>query len=189
MSLSINDLKKGKIIILPEGPYAVLEVSHLHLGRGGAVVQTKLRQLKTSRVVNRNFKPGDKFEEAELERIEAEFAYEKRDECWFFEKGKPANRFMLRRGDLGASRIFLKPKMTVIAFKFDKEGGIFSIELPIKADYRVIEAPPGIRGNTAIGGTKTATIEGGAKVNVPLFVEAGDIIRVNTQTGEYVERV
>ena len=189
MSLSINDLKKGKIIILPEGPHAVLEVSHLHLGRGGAVVQTKLRQLKTGRVVNRNFKPGDKFEEAELERMEAEFAYEKKDEYWFFEKGKPANRFRLRESDLGASRIFLKPKMTVIAFKFDKEGGIFSIELPIKADYRVIEAPPSIKGGTAAGGTKMVIIEGGAKINVPLFVNEGDIIRVNTATGEYAERV
>ncbi|MBI2011009.1 MAG: elongation factor P [Candidatus Colwellbacteria bacterium] len=189
MSLSINDLKKGKIIILPEGPHAVLEVSHLHMGRGGAVVQTKLRQVKTGRLVSRNFKPGDKFEEAELERVEAEFVYAKRDEYWFHEKGKPANRFRLGEEDLGASRVFLKPKMNVIAFRFDKEGEIFSIELPIKAEYRVIEAPPAIRGSTAAGGTKIVTIEGGAKINVPLFVDEGDIVRINTQTGEYAERV
>ncbi|MBN2197910.1 elongation factor P [Candidatus Wolfebacteria bacterium] len=187
MSLSINDLKNGTVIKIDKDPYAVLFIKHLHIGRGGASIQTKLRNLKTGQVLDRNFKPADEFEEADVEKIKAEFLYFHRDEFWFNEPKNPKNRFLLKSEIIGDSGKFLKPNMEIVAIKFDDE--IISVELPIKGDYKVIEAPPAVRGNTAQGGTKVITIETGAKISVPLFINEGDVIRINTSTGEYTERV
>ena len=185
--LTINDLKNGQFIILDGGPFEVLSVKHFHLGRGGANVQTKIRDLRTSKVFDRNFKPADKFEEVEIEKFKVRFIYSHRDEFWFSEFDNPENRFSLPSEIISDQKDFLKPNLEITALKFEDE--IINIELPIKVDYKVIEAPPGIKGNTAQGGTKPIIIETGAKVLVPLFVKQGDIIKINTQTGEYVERV
>ncbi len=191
MALGANELKKGSFIVIDDAPYVVLSHSHSHIGRGGAVVQTKIRNLKTGTILERNFKSGDSFKEAEIKRMQARFIYERRGEYWFHEKGVPANRFFISREALENKALFLKSEMEVTALKQveDDKDEIINIELPIKADYKVVEAPPGIRGNTTDGGRKTATVEGGLKVNVPLFIEEGDTIRINTETGEYAERV
>lgn len=189
--MDINDLKRGSRIVLDGDPHLVLFAKHVHIGRGGAHVQTKVRNLKTGKVFERNFKGAESFEEADLKKMGARFQYEKRGEYWFHEEGKPANRFLLSGEALGEKARFLKPNMEVTALIFKSGGGeeeIINIDLPIKAEYVVLEAPPSVRGGTAQGGTKTVTIEGGVKVQTPLFVEAGDKIRVNTETGEYVER-
>ena len=191
MALSINDVKRGTFLLLDGDPYVVLSFKHLHMGRGGAVLQTKIRNLKTGTILDRNFRAGDSIREAEIRKMQAVFVYEKRGEYWFHERGKPANRFYIKAEALGDKVILLKSEMVVTALIFVKEDReeIINIELPVKADYKVIEAPLGIKGNTAQGGTKMVTIEGGLKLNVPLFVEEGDIIRINTGTKEYVERV
>jgi len=163
-----------------------MSVKHLHIGRGGASVQTKIRNLKTGQVLERNFKPADEFEEAELEKLKSRFLYENRGQYWFNEPDNPRNRFSLTMEELGDSAQFLKPNIEVQAVKY--EGKIIGIELPIKVDYEVVDAPPAIRGDTAQGGTKIIIIETGAKISVPLFINEGDIIRVNTQTGIYDER-
>lgn len=116
-----------------------------------------------------------------------QFIYESRGVYWFNEANNPQNRFSLKKEELGGGVNFLKSNLEIIALKF--EGKIIRIELPIKIDYKVTEAPPAIKGDTAQGGAKAITIETGAKINVPLFIDEGDIIKVNTQTGEYVERV
>ncbi len=191
MALGASELKKGSFIAVDGAPYIVLSCSHSHIGRGGAVVQTKIRNLKTGTILERNFRVGDSIKESEIRKMQARFIYERRGEYWFHERSVPANRFFISRGALGDKALFLKPEMEVTALKQveeDKEE-IINIELPIKADYKVIEAPPGIRGNTADGGKKTATIEGGLKVSVPLFIEEGDTIRINTETKEYAERI
>lgn len=184
--LSINDLKNGTLIKIGQEPYVVMSVKHLHIGRGGASVQTKIRNLKTGQVLERNFKPADEFEEAELEKLKSRFLYENRGQYWFNEPDNPRNRFSLTMEELGDSAQFLKPNIEVQAVKY--EGKIIGIELPIKVDYEVVDAPPAIRGDTAQGGTKIIIIETGAKISVPLFINEGDIIRVNTQTGIYDER-
>ncbi len=184
---SINDLKNGSIIAIDGNPYAVLSVKHLHIGRGGSSIQTKIKNLKTGQVFEKNFKPAAEFEEADIEKMKARFLYENRGVYWFDEIGNPQNRFSLREEEIGEQAVFLKSNLEIIALKFD--GEIISIELPVKVDYKVIESPPAVRGNTAQGGAKTAVIESGAKISVPLFINEGDIIRVNTQTGEYAERV
>ena len=187
MSLSINDLKNGIVIKINADPYAVLSVKHLHVGRGSSSVQTRIKNLRTGQVLERNFKPSDEFEEVEIEKMKSRFLYESRGEYWFDEIGNPKNRFALGVEDLSDAAQFLKPNLEVRAVKY--EGKIINIELPIKVDYKVVEAPPTVRGNTAQGGAKTVVIESGAKISAPLFINEGDIIRVNTQTGEYTERI
>lgn len=191
MSLTASDLKKGTFIVLEGAPYAVLSHSHSHIGRGGAVVQTKIRNLKTGATLERNFKSGDSFKEAEIKRIQARFIYERKGEYWFNQVGEAANRFFIPTEALEGKTMFLKPDMEVVALKFmrDEKGEVINVELPVKADYKVIDAPPNIRGSTADGGRKTVVLESGIKVNVPLFIEEGDTVRINTETGEYAERV
>ncbi|MEX2032963.1 MAG: elongation factor P [Candidatus Colwellbacteria bacterium] len=191
MALGVSELKKGGFIIIDGAPYVILSHSHSHIGRGGAVAQTKVRNLKTGVILDRNFKGGDSIKEAKISKMQAVFVYERRGEYWFHVAGKPANRFSIKAEVLEDKRVFLKPKMEVVALKFmkDDKGEIINVELPVKADYRVIEAPPGIRGSTAQGGTKTATLEGGLRVNVPFFIEEGDTVRINTETGGYAERM
>ena len=185
--LSINDLKNGTIIILDNDPFLILSIKHQHLGRGGASVTAKIRNLRTGQVFDRTFKPSDEFEEAEVEKIKSRFLYENRGICCFDEINNPKNRFSFPRNDLGDSADFLKSNLEVSAIKFN--GKIIGIELPIKVGYKVIEAPPSLRGNTASGGAKMVAIESGAKISVPLFIEEGDIVRVNTQTGLYEKRI
>jgi elongation factor P len=187
MTLSINDLKNGTLIKIGQDPYLVMSVKHLHIGRGGASIQTKIRNLKSGQVLEKNFKPADEFEEAEIEKLKSRFLYENRGQYWFDEVDNPRNRFSLETGDLGDQTKFLKPNLEVQALNYD--GKIIGVELPIKGDYKVVEAPPALRGNTAQGGAKAVTIETGAKISVPLFINEGDIIRINTQTGEYAERI
>mgnify|MGYP001558792680 CR=1 FL=1 len=185
--LSINDLIASLYIVYENAPYQVLEVHHLHIGRGGSSIQTKLKNMKTGQVLARNFKPSDTFEEADIEKKNVKYLYNHRDEYWFCEEKNQTNRFKLSESQIGEATRFLKPNIIVEALNF--KGAILNITLPIKMDFKVIEAPPAIRGNTAQGGTKTVTIETDVSIAVPLFINEGDIIRINTQTGEYVERV
>ncbi len=191
MALGASDLKKGGFIVIDSAPYVVLSLSHSHIGRGGAVVQTKIRNLKSGTVLERNFRAGDSISEAEIRKMQARFIYARRDEYWFHETGKPGNRFFIRSQSLEEKAGLLKPEMEVVALKHikDEKEEIINIELPIKADYKVTHAPPSLRGNTSQGGTKVVTIEGGAKISVPLFIEEGDMIKINTDTREYDERV
>lgn len=172
---------------MDDEPWEVLEVHFLRMQQRKAVVQTKIKNLINGKVLDRNFQPSDSFEEAEIERMKARFLYENRDVFWFDEVGNPKNRFSFSRNDLGDKADFLKPNIEISAVQFNEK--FIGVELPVKIDYKVIETPPSIRGNTVSGGTKVAVIESGAKINVPLFVEEGDIIRVNTQTETYEKRV
>jgi len=184
--LTINNLKNKMIVAIDGLPYQILEVKHLHMGRGGASVQTKIKNLVTGRVFSRNFKPADTFDQAEVEKRELTCLYAHRDQFVFAVPARSSERYALARGELGQAVRWLKPATPVTALFLS--GKLLTITLPIKMDFTVAEAPPGLKGNTVSGVTKTVTIETGAKVEVPLFVEAGDVIRVNTETGEYVER-
>lgn len=186
MKLDINDIKRGSLVVMENTPYVVLSVKHVHMGRGSAVVQSKLKDLKTGKILEKSLRSSDDIEEAKIEKTAAQFIYERNGEYWLHEKGNPKNRFRIEGEAVGEEREFLKSNMEVKAYSF--EGNIINIELPVKADYEVIDAPPNVRGNTSQGGNKVVTIEGGAKVSVPLFIEVGDIIRVNIEKGEYTER-
>jgi len=182
-----TDLKPGTYIIIGNQPYVVLEYEFLRMQQRKPVVKTKLRNLISGSISERSWQPSDDIKEAEIERQKAKFLYSHRGEFWFAEINNPKNRFSLKEEFIGSIKDFLKNNLEVTAIKFDDK--IISIELPIKVDYKVIEAPPAIKGNTAQGGTKTVIIETGVKVATPLFINEGDIIRINTSTGQYVERV
>lgn len=187
MSLAYTDLTKGVLFIMDGSPYEVVETHFLRMQQRKAVVQTKIRNLITGKLLDRNFQASDNFEEAEVERKHAMFIYESKGQYWFHEEGNPKNRFALEADVVGGQGRFLKPNTKVTTMVF--EGKVIQVEIPVKMEFKVTEAPPSIKGNTAQGGTKTVTIEGGAKINAPLFINEGDMIRVNTQTGDYVERV
>jgi len=139
------------------------------------------------KVLEKTFHYGDTFEEAAIEKQAVKFLYHHRGEYWFSAPDDPKNRFTLKEEIIGAPAQFLKANIEAAAIRFN--NAIIGMDVPIKIDLAVKDAPPSIRGNTAQGGTKSVTLETGATINAPLFVNAGDVIRVNTQTGEYVERV
>lgn len=168
-------------------PYEVLDSSFNFQGRGSSTVQAKIRNLIDGSVLTKTFHAGDEFEEAEIEKKNAKFVYSHKDKFVFHEENKPSVRFELLKEAIGDSAGFLKQNETVEAIMF--EGKLVNIFLPIKVQLRIKEAPPGIRGDRAQGGTKIAILETGTEINVPLFVEAGDIIEINTETGQYVKRV
>ena len=185
--LTINDLKPKLIVLLDGAPYQMLEVKHLHMGRGGSSVQTKIRNLGTGRVFLRNFKPADTFDQAEVEKRELTYLYTHRGEYVFASVENQSRRWTLTAEILGHAGQWLKPNQRVQALFFN--GRLLGASPPIKVDLQVSDAPPGLRGDTATSPTKTVTLETGARLSVPLFVNEGDIVRVNTESGEYVERV
>lgn len=150
-------------------------------------MQTKLKSLITGNALERNFHQGDVFEEAELSKLSSKFLYNHRDRYFFCEMENPSKRFDLGKEILGNQANFLKPNEIVDAIIFNDK--IISISLPIKTSLKVTEAPPGVKGDSAQGGTKIVTLETGVQVSVPLFVEEGDVIEVNTETGQYTRRV
>lgn len=187
MNLSVNELKSKVFFIFEGQPYMVLETHHLKMQQRRPVVQTKMRNLINGKILERNFAQSDVFEEADIEKKNVKFLYNHRDEFWFSETNDSSKRFKLDKAVLGENHKYLKNNIGVEALLFN--GQIISVELPIKMDFKVIEAPPAIRGNTAQGGVKQVKLENGATINVPLFIGEGDVIRLNTETGEYVERI
>jgi elongation factor P len=187
MALAYTDLRKGILLIYNGEPYEVIEANFLRMQQRKAVVQTKIRNLMTGKILDRNWQGSDSFEEAEVEQGDAQFIYESKGDFWFHEVGNPKNRFAISGEVVGEPGHFLKTNTVVKTMSFN--GKIIQVKVPIKMDLIVKDAPPGIKGNTAQGGSKLVTLENGAQVQVPLFIDEGEVIRVNTETGQYVERV
>lgn len=185
--LSYFDLRKGVKFILDGQPYEVLEFKQIGKAQDVVVAKTKIKNLITGKVIEKNFHQDEVFEEAEISKVEVKFLYFHREKFGFCEISNPKNRFELTKEQIGEGAKFLKQNQILTGLKF--KGKIINVNLPIKIQLKVIEAPPGIKGDRAQAGTKMAVLETGAKINVPLFVEAGDIIEVNTETGEYVRRI
>lgn len=184
--LGITDLKNGVSINYEGAPCVVLSYQHSKMGRGGAVLRTKLRNLRTNAVFDITFKGGDKFEEAVLSKHSCSFLYAEADNFYFM-NSESFEQFSLTAEEVAEKRQFLKEGAEVQILFYEEKP--VSVELPIKMEFLVTDTEPGIKGDTAQGGSKPATIETGAKITVPLFVKIGDLIRVNTVEGTYVERV
>jgi len=150
------------------------------------VVQTKFRNLLSGKHLERNFAQSDVFEEADVSRKEVKFLYNHREQFWFADPKDPSKRFELDQELIGDQAKFLKPNTVLEALNWNDQ--VINVSLPIKMQFKVVEAPPSIRGDTATGGTKTVKLDTGAEIQSPLFVNEGDQIIVNTETGEYVER-
>ena len=185
--LTHNDLKKGIEFILDGQPYEILESSSFFKGRGSSVVPTKIKNLITGAIISKTFHPGEKLEEAEIEKITVKFLYSHRDRLFFCEGNNPSIRFDLPRDIIGDSADFLKQNQIVDGLRFKDQ--IINISLPIKVRLKVTEAPPGAKGDRAQSGNKVVALESGVQINAPLFIEVGDIIEVNTETREYIRRV
>lgn len=183
--LSYSDLRIGTAFIYEGQPYEVLDFAFLRMQQRKAVAQVKIKNLITGKIIERNFHQNETFEEAEITKEAVTYLYNHRGQFWFTDRN--SKRFSLAEETVGAPAQFLKTNTELMSVKFKDK--IINIQLPIKVDLKVEEAPPSIRGGTAQGGTKTVVLETGAKIQVPLFVNSGDIVRVNTQTGEYVERM
>lgn len=185
--LSYNEVRPGHIIEFENSIYEVLEANFLRMQQRKPVMKVKLKEVITGKVKETSFQGSDEFQEADIDRTQVRFLYENRGQYWFDEVGNPKNRFSLTSDQLGMSAQFLKANTEATALMWNEK--LIRIQLPIKMDFAIIECPPAIKGDTASGGSKQVTIETGAKVNVPFFIGEGDIIRINTETGEYVERV
>ena len=185
--LSYSDVTPKKVILYDNEPFEVLSSHVFRMQMRKPVNQTKMRSLKTGKVVENSFHQNETVVEADIEYQNITFLYANKGEYWFCEEGKPANRFKLDAAIIGDKAGYLKANNAVEAMKFEDE--VIGIHLPIKMEFKVKEAPPSIKGNTAQGGSKQVVLETDATLNTPLFINEGDIIRINTDTGEYVERV
>ena len=184
--IDYNEITAGRFVVLDGQPYECLTSQISKKSRQKASNQAKLKNLITGKVVEKAFHQSDSVEEAEITKKTVAFIYENRGEFWFHDEGDPKSRFALSADLIGAAGKFLKEKTNIDAVMFGEE--IIGIKLPIKMELEVTEAADAVKGNTAQGATKQVTLETGATITVPLFVSRGDIVRVNTETGEYVER-
>jgi elongation factor P len=151
------------------------------------VIQSKIRNLLDGRVQEKNFQQGDMFNEADLGKKEIKFLYQSKGQYFFCEPSDPSKRFSFTEERIGTQAKYLRPNEIVVGIVFDEK--IITFKLPIKVQLKVKESAAGIKGDRAQAGTKEAILESGAVVQVPLFIEEGDVIEVNTETGEYVKRV
>ena len=193
--LEYNEITVGKFIIFDNEPWEVIASHVFRKQQRKPVNATKLRNLITGRVTEYSFHQSEKAEEAEIEYKDIKFIYAQKNEYWFHEAGEPSKRFALKEEQLGFGSKFLKKDAMAKAMIFNdpsnpsEQGKIIGVKLPIKVELKVVEAPPNMKGNTAQGGNKVVKVETGVSVNAPLFINEGDTIRINTETGEYVERV
>ncbi|MDD3435278.1 elongation factor P [Candidatus Falkowbacteria bacterium] len=183
--LSISEIKPGRVIKINSQPYVVTKTDHHKMGRGGAVLKTKLRNLIDGRVLDQTFQGVQQAEEAETETKKANYLYKDAEQAFFMDN-ESFEQFSLDLDVLDSQAKFLKDGTDVSVLYF--EGKPVTIDLPIKMDFRVVSAPPGVKGNSAGNVNKQVEIETGATVSVPMFINEGDVIRINTESGDYVER-
>ncbi|MDD4990116.1 MAG: elongation factor P [Candidatus Pacebacteria bacterium] len=184
---SHTDLKKGTLFIYNSQPYEVLDFSLNFQGRGSSTAQIKMKNLITGSVLAQNFKGGDSFEEAEIEKKEIKFLYENKDQYFFCEANNPAKRFPLSAEQIGSGSKFIKPNLILIGLVFNEK--IINVILPVKIQLKVNEAAAYLRAGRAEAGTKEVVLETGAKIQAPSFIKEGDVIEINTENESYVRRV
>jgi elongation factor P len=183
--ISTGDLKKGVTIEFEGQICSLIEWQHVKIGRGGAIVRMKLRNLRSGSIVDRTCDAGDKFKRIYLDRATVNYQYQEGEQYHFMDT-RTYEDMVLTEAQLGDAKNYLIDNLELDIVSYNEEP--LSVELPEKLVLRVTYAEPGFKGDTATGGTKSATTETGLVVHVPLFVATGDLIRVNTTTGAYVER-
>jgi len=183
--LNFNEIKTGRVIKVNGEPFIIIKTDHHKMGRGGAVLKIKCRNLINGNVLEQTYQGAEKAEEAETETKKANFMYKDKDEAYFMDNTN-YEQFNLPLEEIGEPAQFLKEGVDVDVLYFESKP--VSISLPIKMDFKVVSAPPGVKGNSAGNVNKQVEIETGAQISVPMFINEGDMIRINTDTGEYVER-
>jgi len=184
--LTHTDLRPGTQFIYEGQPWEVLEASMMKMAQRRPVIQSKIKNLIDGRVQERNFQQGDVFQEADLQKKDIKFLYQTKGQYWFCEPKDPSKRFFFTEEQIGTQAKFLRPNELVIGIVFEEK--IITFKLPIKVQLKVKETAPGLKGDRAQAGTKEAVMESGAVIQVPLFIEEGETIEINTETGTYVKR-
>lgn len=185
--LSYNEILPKTIINYNGEPYEVLSSHIFRMQMRKPVNQTKLRHLVSGKVIEISFHQNETITEAEVEEMQAQYLYTNRGESWFAETGNPKNRFSFPEEVVHDKVQWLVQNAPVEVLTYEEKP--MTIKIPVKVELEVKDAPPAVKGNTVSGGNKIAELVTGAKVNVPLFINTGDIIRINTDSGEYTERV
>ncbi|MCX6702084.1 MAG: elongation factor P [Candidatus Zambryskibacteria bacterium] len=185
--LDYSEIVLRKYIVLDGEPWEVLDSHVFRKQQRKPVNAVKLKNLITGKVTERSFHVSEKVEEAEIESRDVKYLYNNRGEFWFCDPKDPSDRFEIGESFIGIQSKFIKKDSIVQALSFNDK--VIGMKIPIKIDLKVIEAHPAVKGNTAQGGTKVVKVETGAELNVPMFIKEGEIIRINSETGEYAERV
>lgn len=186
MAVSINEIKTGLTVLVDDNIYQVIELQHVKPGKGSAFVRTKLRNLKNGSIQEMTFRGDEKIEEAFIDERKLRYLYAHGSLYYFMDQDN-FEEISISKDTLQERMKFLKDNLDVSAYLYKNE--ILNINLPNFIEFKIIHTEPGIKGDTAKSGTKPAKIETGAMVQVPLFIDTGDTIKVDTRTGEYVERV
>lgn len=183
--ISVNDFRTGLTIEVDGQIYTVVEFMHVKPGKGAAFVRSKLKNLRTGYMVEKTFNAGEKVALARVETKEMMFLY-KSDEDYVFMDNNTYEQLTLNEKTIGDGVKFLKENMNVMVQMYNGEA--IGVTLPTTVELAVVHTEPGFKGDTATGGSKPATLETGVVVNVPLFIEEGDILQIDTRTGEYLRR-
>jgi elongation factor P len=184
--LTISDIKAGRIIKINGQPYLVIKTDHLKVAMRGAVLKVKAKNLITGNILDDSFHGAEKIEEANVSSKKVNFLYKDEVNAYFMDN-ESFEQFELPIENMAGKETFLKDGSDVKMTYFEEKP--INLELPIKMDFKVVSAPPAVRGNSVGNITKQVEIETGAKVAVPVFINDGDVVKINTDTGEYVERV
>ncbi len=184
--ISTTDFRGGVRLLVDGEPYYIVEFQHVKPGKGGAFVRTKLKSYLSGNVLDRTFRSGERFEEPDLEEREMQFLYATGDEYTFMDT-ETYEQLTFEKQQLGDNADLLKENMNVKILIYELRP--IDVELPIFIELKVVDAEPGVRGDTASGGTKPAVVETGATIKVPLYLEVGTVIKIDTRTRAYVERV
>ena len=186
MTVSTNDLKNGMTLDLPEGLFSVVEFQHVKPGKGGAFVRTKLKNVRTGAVLERTYRADEKLEQAIIDKREMQYLYAEGTEYVFMDNST-YDQLQVAGDALGDATRYLKEGDSAVLQIY--EGEIVGVDLPAAVELTVTETEPGVQGDRVSGARKPATLETGHVVQVPLFVNAGDRVKVDTRTGEYLTRV
>ncbi len=181
-----SDIRKGLRIEINEEPYSIVDFLHVKPGKGGAFIRTKLKNLKTGAVIDKTFRSGEKLKKADLEEKEMQYLYLDGD-IYNFMDNETYEQIGINSSKIEDEKAFLKDNTNVKVLFF--KGEAISIDLPTFVELEVTHTEPGLKGDTASSASKPATLETGYTLNVPLFINIGDILKIDTRTGEYVERV
>jgi elongation factor P len=184
--LDYSEITERKYIVFNGEPWEVLTSHVFRKQQRKPVNATKLKNLITGKVTEQSFHVSEKVEEAEINSKEAKYLYNNKGSYWFCDPKNPADRFELSDAVMGPRGKFLKVNSIIEVLSFEETT--IGVKMPIKVELKVVEAHPAVKGNTAQGGTKTVKLETGAEIQVPMFIKEGEVVRVNSETGEYTER-
>ncbi len=183
---STSDIRKGLRIEISGEPFSIIDFLHVKPGKGGAFIRTKLKNLKTGSIIDKTFRSGEKLKKADLEEKEMQYLYND-GESYHFMDNETYEQFSLPKNKIEYEKNFLKDNTNVKVLFF--KGDAISVELPTFVELEVTHTEPGLKGDTASSASKPATLETDYTLNVPLFINIGDVLKIDTRTGEYVERV